>query len=156
MVADRKECSSYRSASSSSSEALLWASRYLTIMGQAMLNPCFAAQSPLIGRVPGMTTAYSGMAAPLSSTFSFTQSYTGMDFDSVTPGAITAPFLTNMPSTITEPAPTKQSSSTTTGLSPTGSSTPPNWTPVDKCTFLPTCAQDPTKAWLSIIDPSST
>src|SRR5699024_6014245 len=83
-----------RNAFSNSRDASLWASRYLTITGHAMPSPCADAHAPLMGRVPGITTARSGMAAPLSRIVSFTQSYTGIDFDKVTPGAMTAAFLT--------------------------------------------------------------
>ena len=43
-----------------------------------------------------------------------------------------------------------------TGNAPTGSSTPPIWAAAAMWTFLPTCAQEPTSAWESIIEPSST
>src|SRR5947209_1772040 len=44
----------------------------------------------------------------------------------------------------------------TTGTAPTGSSTPPTCAAADRCTRLPTWAHEPTRAWLSIIVPSST
>src|SRR5579885_281550 len=43
-----------------------------------------------------------------------------------------------------------------TGTAPTGSSTPPICAAADRWTRLPTCAHEPTSAWLSIIVPSST
>ena len=91
-----------------------------------MLKPCSRAHSLDAGREPGITMAYSGIGSPLSSWRSFTQSYTGMVADKRTPGASTAPFLTTTPSTMTQPAPINASSSTTTGLAPIGSSTPPS------------------------------
>src|SRR5215207_4178836 len=44
----------------------------------------------------------------------------------------------------------------TTGTAPTGSNTPPICAAAERCTRFPTCAHDPTSAWLSIIVPSST
>src|ERR1044071_3431738 len=44
----------------------------------------------------------------------------------------------------------------TTGTAPTGSNTPPICAAAERCTRFPTCAHEPTRAWLSIIVPSST
>src|SRR3982074_488903 len=55
-----------------------------------------------------------------------------------------------------QPPPTSTSSSTITGNAPTGSSTPPTWAAAERWTRLPTCAHEPTNAWLSIILAAST
>ena len=56
---------------------------------------------------------------------------------------------TTTPSTTSERAPMKQSSSITVGLACKGSSTPPMPTPPDRCTSAPTWAHDPTVAHVS-------
>src|SRR5471032_2208052 len=73
-----------------------------------------------------------------------------------TPMETTAPLSTMTPSTISERAPMKQSSSMMVGEACNGSSTPPMPTPPDKCTFLPICAQEPTVAQVSTMVPLST
>src|ERR1700734_3961760 len=73
-----------------------------------------------------------------------------------TPIETTEPLPTITPSTISDRAPMKQSSSTIVGLACNGSSTPPIPTPPERWTFLPICAQDPTVAQVSTIVPSST
>ena len=66
--------------------------------------------------------------------------------DKITPGAITAPLRTWIPSTITAPAPMKALSSIITGARPIGSNTPTIWTPADKWTFFPIWAHEPTSS----------
>src|SRR3546814_4090795 len=61
-----------------------------------------------------------------------------------TPMDSTEPLPTRTPSTTSDRAPIKQSSSIMTGSACKGSSTPPMPTPPDKCTFLPIWAQLPT------------
>ncbi len=61
----------------------------------------------------------------------------------------TLPRSTITPSTTSERAPMKQSSSITTGLACNGSSTPPMPTPPDKWQLRPICAQEPTVAQVS-------
>ncbi len=73
-----------------------------------------------------------------------------------TPMDSTLPWPTITPSTISERAPMKQSSSMTVGLACSGSSTPPMPTPPDRCTFLPIWAQEPTVTQVSTMVPSST
>src|SRR5690606_26522300 len=68
----------------------------------------------------------------------------------------TASVSTRMPSTTMVREPTKTLSSMITGAACIGSSTPPIPTPPDKWTFLPICAQEPTVAQVSTMDPSST
>ena len=68
-----------------------------------------------------------------------------------TPIDITEPLPTITPSTTSERAPMKQSSSMMVGLACSGSSTPPMPTPPERCTFLPICAQEPTVAQVSTI-----
>ena len=73
-----------------------------------------------------------------------------------TPMPSTEPSRTMQPSTTSERAPMKQSSSMIVGPACIGSSTPPMPTPPDRCTFLPICAQEPTVAQVSTIVPSPT
>ena len=69
---------------------------------------------------------------------------------------ITLPRSTTTPSTTSERAPMKQSSSMMVGLACSGSSTPPMPTPPDRCTPAPICAQEPTVAQVSTIVPAPT
>src|SRR5690625_3414756 len=108
------------------------------INGHETLKPSSVAQLVPAGRVPGITTAPAGIAAPLPRITSRTQPYTGILFEKMTPGAITDPLLTRTPSPTAEPAPRTPSPSIITGFIPTESSTPPICTPADRCTFLPT------------------
>src|SRR3546814_1565208 len=73
-----------------------------------------------------------------------------------TPMDSTEPLPTRTPSTTSDRAPIKQSSSIMTGSACKGSSTPPMPTPPDKCTFLPIWAQLPTVTQVSTMVPSST
>ena len=73
-----------------------------------------------------------------------------------TPMASTEPSPTITPSTTSERAPMKQSSSMMVGEACSGSSTPPMPTPPDRCTFLPICAQEPTVDQVSTMVPEST
>ena len=66
-----------------------------------------------------------------------------------TPIDITEPSPTITPSTTSERAPMKQSSSMMVGLACSGSSTPPIPTPPERCTFLPIWAQEPTVTQVS-------
>ena len=69
---------------------------------------------------------------------------------------ITLPRSTTTPSTTSERAPMKQSSSMIVGFACSGSSTPPMPTPPERCTFAPICAQEPTVAHVSTIVPAPT
>ena len=69
---------------------------------------------------------------------------------------ITLPCSTITPSTTSERAPMKQSSSMIVGLACSGSSTPPMPTPPDRCTRAPICAQEPTVAQVSTMLPAPT
>src|SRR3546814_16415130 len=73
-----------------------------------------------------------------------------------TPMDSTEPLPTRTPSTTSDRAPIKQSSSIMTGSACKGSSTPPMPTPPDKCTFLQIWAQLPTVTQVSTMVPSST
>ena len=73
-----------------------------------------------------------------------------------TPIDTTEPLPTITPSTISERAPMKQSSSMMVGLACNGSSTPPIPTPPERWTFLPICAQEPTVTQVSTIVLEST
>jgi hypothetical protein len=83
-------------------------------------------------------------------------SMTGVDEVSTTPAPSLAPRQTRAPSTMIDREPTKASSSMMTGEAWGGSSTPPTPTPPERCTFLPTWAQEPTVAQVSTMDPSPT
>jgi hypothetical protein len=52
--------------------------------------------------------------------------------------------------------PTSTSSSTITGMAPTGSITPPICAAALRCTRFPICAHEPTSAWESTSVPSPT
>ena len=73
-----------------------------------------------------------------------------------TPIDRTEPVPTTTPSTTSERAPMKQSSSMMVGFACRGSSTPPMPTPPERCTFLPIWAQEPTVAQVSTMVFSST
>ena len=73
-----------------------------------------------------------------------------------TPIDSTLPRSTMTPSTTSERAPMKQSSSMMVGLACSGSSTPPMPTPPDRWQLRPICAQLPTVAQVSTIVPRST
>src|SRR3546814_14987953 len=73
-----------------------------------------------------------------------------------TPLEITSPFSTITTSTISERAPTKQSSSMIGGEACSGSSTPPMPTPPDRWQLAPICAQEPTVAQVSTMVPRPT
>ena len=73
-----------------------------------------------------------------------------------TPIETTAPSSTITPSTTSERAPMKQSSSMMVGLAWSGSSTPPMPTPPERCTFFPIWAHEPTVAQVSTMVPEST
>ncbi len=73
-----------------------------------------------------------------------------------TPIDRTDPSPTMTPSTTSERAPMKQSSSMMVGLACSGSSTPPIPTPPERCTFLPICAHEPTVTQVSTMVFSST
>src|SRR5215469_11420620 len=60
-----------------------------------------------------------------------------------TPMEITEPAPTNTPSTTSERAPMKQSSSMMVGVACSGSSTPPMPTPPERCTLRPIWAHEP-------------
>ena len=68
----------------------------------------------------------------------------------------TLPRSTTTPSTTSERAPMKQSSSMITGPAWIGSSTPPMPTPPERWTFLPIWAQEPTVTQVSTMVPLST
>src|SRR5579871_1936892 len=80
----------------------------------------------------------------------------GTDAVSVTFGARTASRPMRTPSTMMERDPMNAPSSTTTGVAPGGSSTPPMPTPPARWTFAPICAPDPTVAQVSTIVPGPT
>jgi hypothetical protein len=73
-----------------------------------------------------------------------------------TPIEITEPCSTTTPSTISERAPMKQSSSMIVGAACSGSSTPPMPTPPERCTLRPICAHEPTVAQVSTMVPDPT
>ena len=73
-----------------------------------------------------------------------------------TPIEITEPWPTTTPSTTSERAPMKQSSSMIVGPACSGSRTPPMPTPPERWTFLPIWAQEPTVAQVSTMVPVST
>ena len=80
-----------------------------------------------MGRAPGITTAPSGIAAPLRRISSLTASYTGIDFERITPGAMMA--LSGLRSLqLILQLSVKHSSSIMTGFIPIGSNTPPSCT----------------------------
>ena len=108
------------------------------------------------GMVPGITTASAGTRPRVTRGSASVTSTIGVEAVSTTPAPITAPGSIQMPSTSTAREPTKQSSSTITGRLCGGSSTPPMPTPPERCTRLPTWAQEPTVAHVSTIVPSPT
>ena len=75
----------------------------------------------------------------------------GIDADSTTFGAITAPAPMRTPSTMTAREPMKAPSSMITGAACGGSSTPPMPTPPARWTSAPICAHEPTVAQVSTI-----
>ena len=84
------------------------------------------------GLVPGITTEFSS-TTPLNSIGSSpVTSIIGVDAVRVTFAPITAPFLILTPSTIIERDPINAPSSTTTGIAPAGSKTPPIPTPPER------------------------
>ena len=106
--------------------------------------------------LPGMTTDLAG-TLPLSMRVSDPlTSRIGEDPVKVTPAPRTTPCSRCTPSTTIQREPTKQSSSTMTGLACTGSNTPPIPTPPLRCTLRPICAQEPTVAQVSTMVPDPT
>src|SRR3546814_13027521 len=81
--------------------------------------------------------------------FPYTTLFRSVDWPMNTPIEITAPFSTITPSTISERAPTKQSSSMIVGEACSGSSTTPMRTPPDRWQLAPTWAQEQTVAEVS-------
>ena len=89
------------------------------------------------GLVPGITTEFSS-TIPFTSTGSFpVTSIIGVEEVSVTFAPITAPFFILTPYTIIDREPINAPSSTTTGIAPAGSRTPPIPTPPERWTFFP-------------------
>ena len=79
-----------------------------------------------------------------------------VDWPRKTPMPSTEPSRTMQPSTTSERAPMKQSSSMIVGPACIGSSTPPMPTPPERWTFFPIWAQEPTVAQVSTMVPSPT
>src|SRR5919199_975680 len=75
---------------------------------------------------------------------------------SVTFAPSTASSSTNTPSTTMQREPMNAPSSMITGDALGGSNTPPNPTPPERWTFLPTCAHEPTVAQVSTMVPAPT
>lgn len=100
-------------------------------------------------------TARSG-ASPRASSLPVSASKTRVLAVRIEPAPSLAPVRTRAPSTIIDREPTNASSSTTTGAAWAGSRTPPMPTPPDRWTFAPTCAQLPTVAHVSTIEPAPT
>ena len=107
-------------------------------------------------REPGITTARGGTEPRCSTGSGPVTSITGVFAVRTTPAPSTASLPTRTPSTTTHRDPMKAPSSTITGSAWTGSSTPPNPTPPERCTFAPTCAHDPTVAQVSTRVPGPT
>ena len=104
--------------------------------------------------MPGTTTEYAGTRP--TNTSPVARSTILVDALMNTPIDSTLPRSTTTPSTTSDRAPMKQSSSMIVGLACSGSSTPPRPTPPLRWQFRPTCAQLPTVTQVSIIVPRST
>src|SRR5215471_10314186 len=148
----------YRIHASSSVRVSVRESRYLTMTGVAS-ESCHSGPLPAVtARAPGTTTAPTGITSGRSAEgrmiSPLTRSYTGVDPVSTVPAPITAFDLTITPSYRPVLPPTRASSSTMTGIAPTGSMTPPICAAALTCTRTPTCAHDPTSACESMSDPS--